>query len=132
MELQTEHFSGLNHFTRHGPGYVEVNDACFHDGSLLVFPETLERNWTTHDFDTLTLEDFVHLAERLRAAGADLLLLGVGARQRFLAPSLVAPLVAARIGFEIMTTPAACRTFNILIAEGRHAAAALLQDAPAP
>lgn len=131
MQIQTDQFSGLNHFTRHGPGYVVVNDERF-DENLLVFPKTLERNWTAHDFDTLTPEDFAHLTERLTSVGADLLLLGVGTRQRFLAPPLLAPLVAARIGFEIMTTPAACRTFNLLIAEGRHVAAALLQSTPAP
>ena len=59
----------------------------------------------------------------------ELLLLGTGERQRFPAPGLLRPLIEARIGFEVMDLPAACRTFNILMAEGRLVAAALLIEA---
>ena len=53
------------------------------------------------------------------------LLLGTGARQRFPHPSLLRPLASARIGFEVMDTHAACRTYSILVSEGRKVAAAL-------
>jgi uncharacterized protein len=53
-------------------------------------------------------------------------LLGTGSRQRFPAPRLTRALAEARIGLEVMTTPAACRTYNILMAEGRKVVAALL------
>jgi uncharacterized protein len=55
-------------------------------------------------------------------------LLGTGWRQRFPAPALMRPLMDERIGYEIMDLPAACRTYNILMAEGRYVAAALLFD----
>ena len=49
-----------------------------------------------------------------------------GPRIRFAAPALLRPLIDARIGFETMDTAAACRTYNVLLAEGRSVVAALL------
>ena len=54
------------------------------------------------------------------------MLFGAGAAQRFPHPRLLAPLTDARVGLEVMDTPAACRTFNILAAEGRRVLAALV------
>jgi len=51
---------------------------------------------------------------------------GTGPAQHFPHPRLLASLSAARVGVETMATPAACRTFNILSAEGRRAIAALI------
>ena len=65
----------------------------------------------------------------LRGLAPELVLLGTGTRQRFVHPRLLQPLAAARIGCESMTTPAACRTYNILMGEGRRVLAALLIDA---
>jgi len=56
----------------------------------------------------------------------ELVILGTGRRQRFPRTELIAPLVRAGIGWEVMDTGAACRTFNVLVAEGRRVAAALL------
>ena len=56
---------------------------------------------------------------------------GSGARIRFPRPALLRELIAKRIGFETMDTPAACRTYNVLLAEGRSVVAALLFE-PAP
>jgi uncharacterized protein len=56
----------------------------------------------------------------------EVVLLGTGARQQFLHPSRLAPIYRAGVGVEIMTTAAACRTFNILVAEERRVVAALL------
>jgi uncharacterized protein len=53
-------------------------------------------------------------------------LLGTGARQIFPAPSYGAQFLRAGIGFEVMDTGAACRTFNVLVAEQRRVAALLL------
>jgi uncharacterized protein len=56
----------------------------------------------------------------------ELLILGTGRRQRFPRAELLAPLAEAGIGWEVMDTGAACRTYNILMSEGRNVAAALL------
>jgi uncharacterized protein len=60
------------------------------------------------------------------AAEPEVVLLGTGARQRFAHPRLTAALIARRIGVESMDTGAACRTYNILMTEGRKVLAALL------
>jgi uncharacterized protein len=65
---------------------------------------------------------------RLLDFSPELVLLGTGPRQRFPRPALLRPLIEARVGFEVMDLQAACRTFNILVGEGRRVAAALLFD----
>lgn len=68
--------------------------------------------------------DESHL-DALAALGPDLILLGTGIIQMFLPPALQARLWSKGIGCEVMTTAAACRSYNVLVAEGRSVAAAL-------
>jgi uncharacterized protein len=89
----------------------------------VLTPERVEP-WPTASFEALAEADF----ERLRALDPEVVLLGTGARQRFPHPRLARPLAEARIGLEVMNTPAACRTYNILMAEGRKVVAALLPE----
>ena len=58
--------------------------------------------------------------------GCPIVLLGTGSRQRFPAAALLRPLIQRRVGIEVMDSYAACRTYNILMAEGRDVAAALI------
>ena len=58
----------------------------------------------------------------------ELVLIGTGSRQRFPKPELLKPLITAKIGFEIMDSQAACRTYNILVGEGRQVLLALLVE----
>jgi len=117
------HVSGpgtRNAITGYGEGYVLVNGQR-HESSLIVTPEQL-LPWDVSEFTKVTVEDF----ERLKALQPEILLLGTGPRQRFPHPRLTAPLAAAGIGVEVMDLKAACRTYNILVAEERKVAAALL------
>lgn len=123
MKLHLDRPIGLNIVTAIGDGYVEIN-GMRHDASLLLLPQQLEPGWGGAGFDALSAEDFARIA----VLGCEVLLFGTGRRQRFPHPSLLQPLIAARIGTEVMDTPAACRTYNILTAEGRNVAAALLLD----
>jgi uncharacterized protein len=97
-----------------------VNGVRYRD-SIVVLPERVAL-WEGHSFATLAPEDFGFLA----TLQAEIVLLGTGARQRFPHPRLSAPLAQARIGLEVMDLQAACRTYNILVAEERKVAAALL------
>jgi uncharacterized protein len=90
--------------------------------SLLLLPDRLDEEWGPVAYDHLALE---HLSA-LTAYSCDVVLIGTGIRQRFPAPALLRPLIEAGRGFEIMDTAAACRTYNILVAEGRLALAALI------
>jgi uncharacterized protein len=111
---------GLNTFTGYGDGYVLVNGER-HASSVIVLAERVEP-WPVARYDALTEAHFAQLA----ALGAELVLLGTGSSLRFPDPRLTQALARARVGFEVMDTQAACRTFNILVAEERKVAAALL------
>lgn len=58
--------------------------------------------------------------------GAEIVLIGTGRTLRFPKPDALRPLIEARIGYEVMDTSAACRTYNVLLGEGRQVAALLL------
>ncbi|NBO04695.1 MAG: hypothetical protein EBV16_11005, partial [Betaproteobacteria bacterium] len=74
------------------------------------------------EWQDISAEDFQPMIE----AKPDLVILGTGAQQRFLHPRLASQIATRGIGLECMATPAACRTYNILMAEGRKVLAALL------
>ncbi|MGE5467253.1 MAG: Mth938-like domain-containing protein [Ignavibacteria bacterium] len=109
-----------------GPGYVSV-DAQRYEHSLLLQPDRVDATWGP---TTPALLGAEHLAP-LVGIGCDVLLLGTGERQRFPAPAVLRPLAEAHVGVEIMDTRAACRTYNILVAEGRKVAAALIVESAA-
>lgn len=90
--------------------------------SLIVLPDKLIDDWAPHSLEELTEAHFGFLAD----LGAEIVLLGTGAVLRFPHPRLTVPLATRRIGFEVMDTYAAARTYNILMGEGRRVAAALL------
>jgi uncharacterized protein len=110
----------VNTFTGYGADFVMLNGER-RASSLVVLPER-ELSWQATGFDQLQASDFAVLA----GLDVEIVLLGTGPRQRFPHPRLTAPLAKARIGLEVMDTPAACRTYNILVAEERKVAAALL------
>ncbi len=121
MKLHLTQSAGNQLITGYGTGWVEVNEAR-HERSLIVLPNLLVPDWDATGFDQL---EPVHL-ERLLALAPEVVLLGTGECHRFLHPRLSRSLTEAGIGVECMTTAAACRTYNILMAEGRHVAAALI------
>jgi len=92
-----------------------------HESNLIVLPEQLIP-WSAQSFDALKEEDFQALLD----LKLEILLLGTGPKQRFPHPRLTRMLAAKRIGVEAMDLQAACRTYNILMAEERRVAAALL------
>nr|CUV54954.1 conserved protein of unknown function [Ralstonia solanacearum] len=111
----------LNTFTAYGDGYIEINKVR-HEQSLLVMPEGAVVPWDVARFEDLTPEHFARLLE----LAPEVVVFGSGSRLRFPHPRLTAALAAHRIGVETMDLQAACRTYNILMAEGRKVAAALL------
>jgi uncharacterized protein len=123
MKLHRDSASSHNTVTAYGIGYVVINQKRFERG-LVLLPDRIVEGWAAAGFAGL---DEVEM-HRLVELTPELVLLGTGMRQRFPAPALLRPLVEAGIGFEIMDLQAACRTYNILMAEGRRVAAALLFD----
>jgi len=123
MKFHLAETSGLNAITGYGLDHVLVNGTR-HDQPLLVGPSLGPLAWPVLDFDALSESDF----ERIAHHGPELVLVGTGRRLRFPSPRLIRPLADARIGIEAMDTAAACRTYNILMGEGRLVLAALLFD----
>ena len=94
--------------------------------NVIVLPERIVEDWDATRFEALTAAHLEALAE----LDCEVVLLGTGSRLRFPPPGVLrqanARLAAAGAGLEIMDVQAACRTYNILVAEERKVAAALL------
>ena len=125
MKLHTTVTQQYQTVTAYDESGVELNAKRF-THSLIVLPEVAPVVWPVVSFDTLTVEHFA----QIDATAPDVVILGTGARQRFIHPRLIATLTARRIGVECMDNQAACRTYNILMAEGRKVALALIFEAP--
>ena len=121
MKMHADRMEGRNAIARHGPGGVIVSGVT-HSSSVIVPWEGDVQPWPPRDFEALAAAHFELLAQR----GPELVVFGSGARIRFPNPTLLRVLMERRIGIETMDTPAACRTYNVLLAEGRRVVAALL------
>jgi len=108
-------------FTGYGESYVMVNGARFAK-SVVVLPERIIDDWPASSFAALEPAHFAALA----GLDLEIILLGTGGKLRFPRPEILAPLIRAGVGVEVMDLQAACRTYNILMAEGRKVAAALV------
>lgn len=124
MKFQPDSLEGVNTIARHDGASVWVGNQP-HRGSVIVPWQGLVRPWAPAAFDALAQ---VHFDELLQLQ-PELVIFGSGARLRFPAPVLLSGLIARRIGVESMDTAAACRTYNVLVSEGRTVVAALLLDA---
>jgi uncharacterized protein len=121
MKLQPDKIIDVTVISGYGAGYVDANGAR-HTTSLLLLPEQDPCAWPVASIDELAPEHLQAAAD----AQVELVIIGTGTRQRFVHPRALAALYAARIGVELMDTQAACRTYNILVGEGRKVAAALV------
>jgi uncharacterized protein len=121
MKFQPDTFAGSNAISRHEPAAVWVNNQRF-EGSLLVPWKGEVRPWSAEGHATLSATHF----DEVLALKPELVIFGSGARLRFISAALYRGLIEARIGLETMDSAAACRTYNVLAAEGRSVVAALL------
>ena len=121
MKLQADRIEGQNAIARHGPDGVIVNGVEYRS-SVLVPAAGSVTAWPVERFEALTEAHF----EAIAALAPELVIFGSGPRIRFPHPSLIRPLITRRIGVETMDTAAACRTYNVLLAEGRAVVAALM------
>ena len=126
MKLHSSNTQQYQTVTSYEDNGVEINLIPF-SNSLIVLPEIAPAAWPVASFDALTIENF----EQINAISPDVVILGTGKRQRFVHPRLTAPLTTRRIGVECMDNQAACRTYNILMTEGRKVALALIFDVEA-
>ncbi|MGZ5227874.1 MAG: Mth938-like domain-containing protein [Burkholderiales bacterium] len=121
MKFHLTQAAGQNLFTAYGDGFVAINHQRF-DHPVLVAPSQPVTRWDASSVESLTPTHFEPILE----FKPEIVILGTGDRLRFPKPDLTRALAAAAVGFEAMDTKAACRTFNILMAEGRQVVAAIL------
>ncbi len=119
--------SSTQTITGYGDAWVAVDGERI-DSSVIVGSGGQRIAWPCSDFSELGPAHFDQLAE----LDTELVIFGSGKQLRFPRPAWLAPLMQRRIGFETMDTRAACRTYNILSAEGRKVVVALLIEVPAP
>ncbi len=121
MKLQPDRADGVNLIRSHEAGRLLINQDSYTQ-SVIVPPTGPVEPWACARHAELSLADF----ERIAAMKPEVVIFGSGSRLRFPPPALLRPLMAARIGIETMDTTAACRTYNVLVSEGRQVVAALL------
>ncbi len=115
MQLNEITYQGQPPIDSYGPGFFRVAEKL-HQGAVLIDGDGLN-HWTG-------LDDAAPLLV-LRGA-VDVVLIGTGQEIGPLPQDLESALEEQQIPFEIMATPSACRTYNVLLAEGRRVAVALL------
>ena len=122
MKLHSDNPGVAGHrITAYGTGFVAVNGTSF-TGTILLGEGELAT-----DFEECEPGDLSPATvARLRALDPEVVIIGTGAGHVFPPPGLFAPLIRDGIGVEIMSTSAACRTYNILGGEGRKVVALLL------
>jgi uncharacterized protein len=124
VKLQSDPHSEANTITGYGDGYIEINKIPYSHAVLLSSDgEILE--WGVKSFEDLNPADFTQMA----SLKPELIIIGTGKRQRFPKPELLKALIEAKVGFEVMDSQAACRTYNILVGEGRQVLLALVVEA---
>ncbi len=123
LKLQPDRIEGVNVVTGIAAGAVHINGKP-HATSLLLPWRGAVVDWPCGAFEQLAAAHF----ELLQSLRPELVIFGSGARLRFVAPAVLRPLIERGIGIETMDTAAACRTYNVLAAEGREVVAALLLE----
>jgi uncharacterized protein len=121
MRFTQDSSSTRNLIRSYAPGEIKINDAIFHD-AVIVGPSSIAPGPALTDARGLTA---AHTAA-IVALAPELVLVGTGARQVFPPAEFGAQFLRAGIGFEVMDTGAACRTFNVLVTEQRRVVALLL------
>jgi len=121
MRFTQDSTSASNLVRAYGSGELRVNDNVYRS-TIIVSASVVQAAP-----DIRSMEDLAALdPSRILSQGPELVLLGTGPRQIFPAASFRAQFLSAGIGFEVMDTGAACRTFNVLVAEQRPVVALLM------
>jgi uncharacterized protein len=121
MKISEERGEGAYLISGYGPGYLKINHIEYR-GSVLLSAKGIEAGWPRNTVESLTADDL----DRIVRDNPELVLIGTGAHLQFPARSVMNFFLGKGIGVEIMDTHAACRTYNLLVLEGRNVTAALI------
>ena len=120
--LPTPDPSQVQYIRTYGPGRFRISEREWREPVLVTPAATVP--WGVTAAGDLSLESLSPL--QALATPTELLVLGCGARAVFVAPDMRAALKAAGMALEVVDTGSACRIYNVLLAEGRRVAAALI------
>ncbi len=121
MKIHQDNTDGSYRIIRHGAEGVQINNQLYAQ-SVVVTPDQLISPWPPSTLMEMTLEH-LKIAQTL---DPEVMLLGTGANQQFPTREIMRPILQSGIGLEVMDTGSACRTYNILMGEGRRVVAALI------
>jgi uncharacterized protein len=121
MRFTQDSGSAANLIRAYGNGELRINDEVYRS-AILVSASAVQVAADIRDMEDLARLD----PSRILALDPELVLLGTGQRQIFPAASFRAQFLSAGIGLEVIDTGAACRTFNVLVAEQRRVVALLM------
>lgn len=122
MSMQLESTGADSNIIRaYTPGEIRIK-ADKYTHSMVLSANKLIADWPLTDITALTES---HL-DAILDQDPELILLGTGARFIFPSAEKLRPIIERGIGYEIMDTAAACRTYNVLVAEARHVVAGLI------
>lgn len=121
MKLHLANLGDTKMFTAHDATSVFVNRVAF-SHTIVVNAAEVHEDWQVANFDALNEGNFKYFL----AFSPEIVIVGTGVKQRFAHPKLYRTLTDMGIGVEFMDTPAACRTYNILVAEDRKVVAAIM------
>lgn len=127
MKFQPDTQPGVNVISHHGPEGVRINGVAW-TRSVRVPAKGEVQAWPALDFASLTPAHFTGLL----SDQPEVVIFGSGARLRFPAPALWRGLIEQGVGLETMDNAAACRTYNVLAAEGRRVLVVLLLEGREP
>ncbi|RZU98476.1 Mth938-like domain-containing protein [Spiribacter vilamensis] len=123
MKMSLDGADGTYRIQGYADGEIRINDVRYRE-SLLVAPDTLITEWGPGSLEAIGHTDFKPVHE----LDPEVVLLGTGTRQIFPGRELMLGLLESGIGLEVMDTASACRTYNVLMSEGRRVVAALVID----
>jgi uncharacterized protein len=121
MKFSEDASGGIHRIDAYAAGRIVVSGRDYYRG-LIVSPQQIVEGWGPADPASLAAQDI----EALLDLDPQVIVIGTGARQVFPHPALYAPAHRRGVGVEVMDTGAACRTYNILVGEGRRVTAGLM------
>ncbi|KAF0280342.1 hypothetical protein FPL11_08865 [Spiribacter aquaticus] len=123
MKMSLDGAEGTYRIQGYADGEIRINDVRY-NRSLLVTPDTLVTEWGPASVEAARTSDFAAFHE----LDPEVVLLGTGVRQTFPSRELMLSVMETGVGLEVMDTASACRTYNVLMSEGRRVVAALIID----
>lgn len=121
MKMHQDSADGSYRIVRYGADGVQINEQIYTE-SLLLMPDQIITSWAPTRIEDLN----GHHLTQAQSLNPEVILLGTGKHQQFPDRAVMRPILQSGIGLEVMDTGSACRTYNILMGEGRRVVAALI------